>query len=192
MAIAADRAIIEGLADQLQQTYARLLDVLDSGNDETLHRRMAASAPSMAFHVWHAARIADRFGARLPGLLPNHGSESGAERWEADAVAERWNLDSERLGAEQNAKGLSDEDAEQIQLPGREELHRYAVEAFAGAQSALDLISDDDLGREVIGFQGQSEPLAATVCAQLQHAARHLGMIEALRGVMGERGTATA
>ena len=88
--------------------------------------------------------------------------------------------------------GLSDEDAERIALPGRDELRAYAVSAFGAAEAALDGMDDADLARVVVGMQGHEEPLSTTVSGQLQHAARHLGMIEALRGVLGEHGTATA
>lgn len=189
----ATRAVAGGLADQVDRTYGRLLTVLDATPDEHLYERVAPTAPSIAFHVWHAARLADRFGARVPGLLPELAERLGprTERWEADAVATRWGLDPAALGEEQNAMGLADDDAGRIALPRRAEIRAYAASAFAAAGEALAAIDDELVGRTVVGLQGREEPLATTITGQLQHAARHLGMIEALRGVLGERGTAT-
>jgi hypothetical protein len=45
--------------------------------------------------------------------------------------------------------------------------------------------------RLVTGDNGDASPLGHAIADQLSHTARHLGMIECLRGVQGLRGTAT-
>ena len=52
---------------------------------------------------------------------------------------------------------------------------------------------DDDrvLERRVVDLYGDTETIGDVILNHLSHADRHLGMIEALRGVLGERGTAT-
>ncbi len=190
----AGREVAAGLADQVHRTYERLLKVLDSTEEAHLFERLAPTAPSVAFHVWHAARLADRFGARVPTLLPELERRLGTrhERWVADEVATSWGLDPTALGEEQNAMGLADDDAGRIALPDRAAIRGYAVSAFAAAEEVLDAVDDEMVGRTVVGLQGREEVFATTISGQLQHAARHLGMIEALRGVQGERGTATS
>jgi hypothetical protein len=52
---------------------------------------------------------------------------------------------------------------------------------------------DDDaiLERTVVDLYGDDTTIGDVILNHLSHADRHLGMIEALRGVLGERGTAT-
>jgi hypothetical protein len=45
--------------------------------------------------------------------------------------------------------------------------------------------------RRVVDLHGDEEPLSEVILGLLSHTARHLGMIEGLRGVAGDRGTAT-
>jgi hypothetical protein len=45
--------------------------------------------------------------------------------------------------------------------------------------------------RAVTDSDGDSTTLGASIAGQLSHTARHLGMIECLRGIQGLRGTAT-
>jgi hypothetical protein len=45
--------------------------------------------------------------------------------------------------------------------------------------------------REVPGYRGGPMTIGFLVTDQLEHLCRHLGMIEALRGVQGLSGTAT-
>ena len=87
--------------------------------------------------------------------------------------------------------GLSNEAAQGVVLPDGATLLAYATRTFAATAQATLAVADrrfistgrDPLGREIT--------VGGAVINHLLHLGRHLGMIEALRGVMGVQGTAT-
>jgi hypothetical protein len=59
-------------------------------------------------------------------------------------------------------------------------------------EHVLGTIEDDPvLERIVVDLYGDETEIGEAILNHLSHADRHLGMIEAVRGVVGERGTAT-
>ena len=60
------------------------------------------------------------------------------------------------------------------------------------ADGALAAIGDEQMHESVTDADGQGVVLGEAIADQLSHTARHLGMIECLRGMQGLRGTATA
>ena len=170
------------LSDRFARTHAWILEALEPLDDAALGHQIGPHAPSIAFHAWHVARWADRVQARL-GAAP--------ELWESNRVAQRWGLDEVALGTHATGMGLDDEASASLPLPPKEELLAYIREAFGAADRAAAALRDEDLEVEVIDHYDRPAPRAKILIAHTGHSSRHLGMIEALRGVEGDQGSVT-
>ncbi len=118
------------------------------------------------------------------------------EVWDAEGFAERWlaSLGAERLGFGATGMGMDDDASTRIPLAGKDVLLDYSRRVFASCGQALEPLSDSDFGRacpNVMYERDEDTSVGQLVLMHLGHAGRHLGMIEALRGVMGERGSST-
>jgi hypothetical protein len=80
------------VVDRFQHYQELTLEFVKGMSDERLYWRPSAVAPSIAFHVWHIARWADRTQAVLANLTPELTARlgSGREIWEAEDVARAW------------------------------------------------------------------------------------------------------
>ena len=175
-------SVAELLAWRLAKGHEWILEALDPLDDAALHQQLGPRAPSIAFHAWHVARWADRVQARL---------DRSEELWDRDSVASRWGLTDAALGKHGTGMGLDDDASAALPLPGKDELLAYIRAAFAAADRAAAAVRDDDLETVVIDHYDKEAPKARIIVMHTGHASRHLGMIEALRGVQGERGTAS-
>ena len=148
-------------------------------------------APAIRFHLWHIARWADIVGAHLPTMGAAPGAPAPREIWEAEGLAVAWGFAGRDLGFRETGMSLPDVAVLALPFPTDTTLRRYAERTFAVAAEATEAIDEarfvragrDPLGREII--------VGDAVLNHLLHVGRHLGMIEALRGVLGLRGTAT-
>lgn len=156
-----------------------------------LRTRPSRTAPSVAFHAWHIARWADRHAAAMSVWLNPSSAES--EVWVARGFTERWGLTGVELGEYGGTgAGLDDDASAALPLPERELLLEYVTEAFQALEAVLGRVDHDAiLERHVVDLYGDDSSIGDVILNHLSHADRHLGMIEALRGVLGERGTAT-
>jgi hypothetical protein len=94
------------------------------------------------------------------------------------------------MGLRDTGTGMEDESADQLQLPAKDELVRYARRAFAHVDVVVSALPDDDL-YEVMPDDADGDTYAEQILGWIDHDARHLGMIEAMKGLLGLRGTAT-
>jgi hypothetical protein len=181
------------LAERLAKTHARLIEIVADLSEDQVGWRLDLHAPPIGFHLWHMARWADRVQATLPAMSAALGERLDApgEIWEANALARQWGWQTEQLGYGQTGMELGDELAAELQLPSRDVLVDYARQAFAAANSAFGALDDSLLQERGIDIYGRENSVAYVLLVHLSHASRHLGMIEALRGVGGLRGTAT-
>jgi hypothetical protein len=183
-------ASLLGEVQALHGDFARAIDGVD---DQTWAARPAATAPSIGFHLWHTARWADLFQARFPGFAPDLARLGPNEEiWSRDRLASRWKLEG-TLGREDSGWGLDDDASAALVLPPPGDLRAYVTEAFAAAERVLGGIGDDELFLETDNIYGADERWVVLdhFTWHLGHGARHLGMIEALKGVLGMRGTVT-
>lgn len=170
------------LADRVARTHELIRKVADACTDDELTWHPGPTAPPITFHLWHLARWADRWAEAL-------GAPS--QVWTRRGLASAWAFPAE-LGGGETGMHLPDEEAVDLPFPGRDELSAYLAESFAHLEEALGRLTDADLLREEDDLLGVRAPLGESLLRQLSHASRHLGMIEALRGVRGSHGTATA
>lgn len=182
----------EGVASQIgermHQIDQQVLSVLRNESEDKLHWTEGTTAPSIAFHVWHIARYSDRNQA----MLANISGGSGTEIWESQGIADRWGLDTSKLGGVQTGMGMSDTDSANLTLPERADLLAYTEWTIRLLEEQIARLDDQSLSTDVSAPSGSSTTVGAALLSHLTHASRHLGMIEALRGVQGERGTASA
>jgi hypothetical protein len=181
------------LAERLAKTHARLLEIVADLTEDQVGWRPDPHAPPIGFHLWHMARWADRVQATLPGMSAALGARLGAggEVWEINTLAHQWGWQAERLGYGQTGMELGDELAAELRLPHKDVLVEYARQAFAAADRTFAALDDQLVHERGVDIYGRENSVAYVLLVHLSHASRHLGMIEALRGVRGLRGTAT-
>jgi hypothetical protein len=147
---------------------------------------------SVAWHLWHASRwddvLAAIFCQKSPTLAERVGTTE--QLWHRESVAAAWGLPIGELGLRDAGTGLADDVADSLVLPDRRVVRAYAEGAFAFAASVLGSI-DDHLYLQPAPGDPDGDTYGANILIYAGHDDRHLGMIEAIRGVLGLRGTAT-
>lgn len=181
------------IAGRVHEQQTLFLAVTTDLTDEQLSWRAGLHAPAIRFHLWHIARWADLVQANLPAMSPDLLTRlgPGTEIWEHERLAVAWGLAATDLGFRATGMSLADEAAAALPLPPRAPLLDYATRAFAAVDRAVAAV-DDDLfviaGRDLLDREAT---IGTAILNHLLHVGRHLGMVEALRGVQGLRGTAT-
>jgi hypothetical protein len=179
------------------KTNRTMLAFLQKRSDEELRWSMDSGNP-IAWHAWHVARWGDNLQAAVPGMTPVLGQRlgSGVQIWYSQGIAEKWGFTGSDLGYDQTGMDMSDEAARQLVFPVRTILLDYIKQVFAAAERAVSAIDAEQfVSREqpqpmTEGIWGDST-VGAAVLSHVTHTSRHLGMMEALLGLQGQRGTAT-
>ncbi len=172
------------LRDRFAVTHGLLVEAGRAASEDDLRWQAAPTAPPIAFHLWHCARWADRWAEAL------RSGPAMPQRWERDGLGARWGFPAD-LGGGATGMSLPDERAAALPYPPRAELLAYLEAATTELEAALAELDDDDLAVGADDLLGARAPLGDSLLRQLAHANRHLGMIEALRGVRGGHGTVT-
>ena len=169
--------------------------------DQFVHA-FSQDAPPIGWHLWHMARFADRLQAKL--ALVTDGS-AGLELWHRDEIPSQWNLSSDRLGVFESGMGQAHADALATTVrAGQIAIMDYADAVFKTCNDTTGKLADSDFERVYygvrdFGYDGETgkvwatEPEESTVAQDLifhaSHGCRHMGMMEALRGLLGTAGT---
>jgi hypothetical protein len=178
------------MAEWIEWSQDAVLESMAATDPALVGRRPAATAPSIGFHAWHLARWADRHGVALAGWV-DPTQPAPDEIWVAQNVAASWGFGSLELGEYGIGAGLDDDASAALPLPGPDEIGAYAKVSFDGLVAAIGGLDDAILERQVVDLYGDDETMASVLLNLLSHTDRHLGMIEGIRGVLGEHGTAT-
>lgn len=162
-------------------------------DDDVIHARPGEHAPSIAFHLWHIARWADLFQSRFPTFSEGLARLGPREQiWESRGLAATWGMPAS-MGRNDSGWGLDDDASASLPLPGKDELLGYASSAFAAAEQVFGSLEDEELMTESSNVYDEDPwKVIDHVDWYTGHGARHLGMIEALKGVLGRRGTVTS
>lgn len=187
------------LLDWLEWSQRHVLESLRATDPGFVRSQPAASAPSVAFHAWHLARWADRNQAALARWVADAAIGAGHERsrerpeiWEARGLSSAWGFDGIALGDYGGiGAGLDDGASAALPLPDVPELAAYAESAFDALASAVGVLTPEQVELEVIDLYDDRSTIAEVIASIISHTDRHLGMMEAIRGVLGERGTTT-
>lgn len=185
-------SVVESLVGEIAFIHGSFLGAVEDLDDERFRSRPGSKAPSIAFHLWHTARwpdaLQERFGSFAPQLVRFVGRE---QIWTARQLAGTWGL-GDRLGEEATGMGLDDDASAALPLPARDDVVSYARQAFTAAEEVLRGVEDDEFFVWTADFYGEGDWVVIDHFGwHLTHASRHLGMSEALKGVLDVRGTAT-
>lgn len=181
------------IAARIAKAHEQVLHLAADLPEEALRWQAGPLAPAIRFHLWHLARWADTVQARLPTLTPPLARRLGAteEIWLSEGLAQRWGLTPGQLGGGDTGMGLDDDASGALPLPDREALLGYTRRAFAVAEQRCAALDPADLDAPCTDLYGNVNVVGDVLLSHLTHVNRHLGMIEALRGVQGARGTAS-
>ena len=144
----------------------------DSGlTDAQLHFIPPGESHSIAWVLWHAARMEDRFVQRIFQDRPTE--------WETGGWARRTGLPAAGFGT-----GQTTAEASAIRIADRAAFAQYAARVAALTDAFLGGLTDDDLAREVrvravetVGF--------AINRHLVTHLNGHRGEVNLLRGMLG-------
>lgn len=175
------RAHMDVLGARLAIAHRQLMDAVERVSDADRTWHPAPTAPPIAFHLWHAARFADRWAEVVSG---------NPQRWHREGLAVKWDFPP-ALGRGDAGMELPDDEAALLPFPGRDQLGTYLRGAFSDLEQAVGSLDDEAALRETDDLFGVQAPLLDSLTRHYGHINRHLGMIEALRGVRGGHGTAT-
>ena len=170
-------AVFERAREERRWTHNQVLTLAEALTDEQVLWRPGPHAPSIGFHVWHLARWADHDAHRFDG---------SPEIWVSESLATAWGFPA-GLGEADAGTGMGDDASELLVLPGKAQLSEYARAAFASLDETAERL-------EAAALSAPGTGVADTVEVTITygtHDNRHLGMIEALRGLLGISGTAT-
>ena len=183
-----DDFILEQVRVGYRRTHAAILDVANK-SDEVAFAKPFGNANSIAFNLWHVARWDDSLFESAASAIPELADQLGRPQqlWTRESLQERWGLPAE-LGGGAAGTGLPKDDAHGLVLPHRSVLIDYAQRVFDDFAERMKRLDESALARTVPPKNERT--IAHWVLYYWEHAARHLGMMEALRGVLGEAGSA--
>ena len=173
------RSLTQTLSRSFTLAHERLLTAAESMSPEQFTWSAAPGLHSVAWQLWHVARWDDVFASYLHKALAQ---DPRAQIWEREALAGRWGLILGSMGRRDTGTEMSDEAAEAMRFPAQNEVVGYARLAFAYADEAITLISDEQLlAAAKVDPDGDTKLDNALI--YIEHLSRHLGMIEAIRGL---------
>lgn len=161
---------------ELARTAARDL------SDSQLRTSLGSKSLPIGWHLWHMARWSDRLHSRL---------NKAREIWTVRGLAVEWGWEPSALGEGESGMEMQENAALALPIPAKGRLGEYVDECFESLSGTMSLTSDDDLHAVIQDFYGRNTELGAMLLNHTSHMDRHLGMIEALRGMGGHKGTAT-
>jgi uncharacterized damage-inducible protein DinB len=169
-----------------------ILEVVDDLTEEQFQRRFGPSVHSIAWQVWHCARWEDWLASKLPVLNPRLQQRIGTpkELWQVEGLAVKWAFPDGEMGTHDTGTKMPPDEADALTMPAKDELLRYTRQAFARLDSVLEQLSPGDL-YELMPDDPDGDTYADQVMFWVEHDARHLGMIEAMKGLLGLEGSAT-
>ncbi|MQA01082.1 MAG: DUF664 domain-containing protein [Dehalococcoidia bacterium] len=149
----------------------RALTDARNGTDEQLHFVPEHGSHSIAWCLWHTARIED--------LIMN-----GRVRQQQPIWDETW---SQRTGlpADGFGTGQSDEDAQQVRITDIAAFIEYQEAVWDSTREFLESATDADLEREVPTRNGTESVGQAISLHMLGHFNGHRGEMNLLRGMQG-------
>jgi uncharacterized damage-inducible protein DinB len=161
---------LEMLKDNLNSTHRAYFNARQ-GTDEQLHFVPTDGSHSIAWCLWHTARMEDNL---------VQGTYRGTTTLWNDDWAARTGLPADGLGV-----GMSDDDAQGLHLKDSDAFFEYIDTVWAATAEFLDGMTADDLDREV-GLGERIEKLGNSISLHMVgHFSSHRGEINWLRGTQG-------
>jgi uncharacterized damage-inducible protein DinB len=164
----ANEVLVDGF-DRVKETVHEAVEGLD---EDRLAHRPDAEANSIAWLVWHLARVQDDHVADV------------AEReqvWTAQGFADRFGLPFE---AAATGYGFSPEQVAQLRIGSTELLLEYAAAVHAQTAQFLQRLSDDDLDRVVDTRWDPPVTLGVRLVSIINDDQQHVGQAAYVRGLL--------
>jgi hypothetical protein len=151
---------------------------------------------SIGWNLWHIARWDDYLAEVLIRQTPSLGHLGPARQvWNERNIAIQWGLDSADLGLEDGGTSLTDVQAAAMAFPSKEAVIEYAEEAFDHLDAILPELDDSLIPQILPTVTTEAfpthDPYGVTVLEMFRHTCEHLGTMEALKGMLGLRGSVT-
>ena len=187
----------EFLLDQIRVGYRRthesLIDVAQKSDEISFHKPYG-TANSIAFNFWHVARWDDSLFPSMAQHVTELAEPLGhpEQLWTRENIGQRWLLPSE-LGGGAAGTGLPQDTALAAEASRTlAQLLSYATRVFDEFADRIKRLDTAALERTLPPQNNKKNErtVGHWLLYYWEHAARHLGMIEALRGVHGESGSA--
>ena len=160
------------IKDMLSFIQGGFRDARDGQTSEQLHYVPDGESHSVAWVLWHAARIED--------LLVNGAWQGKPEIWREGEWAAKTGLPERGFGT-----GQSTEEAAAVRITDLDAMWEYQDAVNTNTQAFLDGLSDDDLDRE-IKLGDRDETLGESITLHLcTHLNGHRGEINLIRGMHG-------
>jgi len=172
----------KALVQQVTTLHKLALAVTSELTEEQLSWFPGPDAPCPGWHFWHLARWADILQAGRPGR-----EGRGEQIWLAENLAAKWGHSPESLGPLAAGQGMETD----VCLAGKEALLDYGRRAMAAADEAVAHLEASHLGLPSQLRAAGPSTVGEDLVFYVGHSSRHLGMLEALRGALGLKGTAT-
>jgi uncharacterized damage-inducible protein DinB len=163
--------MVEYIKNLLAFAHRALADATN-GTPEQLHFVPEHGSHSIAWCLWHTARVED--------LVINARARQAPQVWNEE-WAERTGLPFEGMGT-----GMSDDEASEIRVKDIEALRAYQQAVWKQTEEYLNSITDEDLEKEVPRRDGGTETIGQGISLHmLGHFNGHRGEINLLRGMQG-------
>ena len=171
-----------------------ILGLAEGLSDEQLLWTPDGYNNSIGFNLWHIARWSDNLIAETLKEFPALEIDLGepTEIWEQESLAEKWELPPVLYPG---GTGLSDEAVEGLRFPAKEEMIAYLRKTFQRTEEFIEKVDARYPGSELITDETLHKTLTDlrwNLYYYLMHHCRHLGMMEALKGLLTGRGSASA
>ena len=177
----------EIIASRLQRLNTQLLATVDVLTEEEASTWPTSTAPSCKWHLWHMARWADY----VQALLPPVGLEETCELWESEQFAEKWRFNGIDLGMWGAGSGLGNKNGRSLPLPNLPEVRAYAKKVFNRLEIRVGKFDELSFNTPFTDWHDVDTSIGDAMVGYLAHANRHLGMLEAISGVLGKDGSVT-
>jgi hypothetical protein len=163
-------------ADVLIDGFGRVVEtalaVVDGLSDEDLATRPAPDANSIAWLVWHAARVQDAQVAEVAAL---------EQVWTAQQFVDTFDLP---VGRDGTGYGHSSEDVGKVRAPA-DLLASYAKAVHDQTIQYLRQVGEEDLERVVDERWDPPVTLGVRLVSVLHDDAQHVGQAAYVRGLLG-------
>jgi hypothetical protein len=183
-------------ARHYRDCHKKAVGMVDELSEEQFQWRPSPGPQSIGWNLWHIARWDDYFAEVLVAGTPSLSSIGPPRQiWKSREVARRWGLDPAALGLEEGGTYLTDQAAAAITLPSKKDVIDYATEAFDHLDRVLPELDDSLLEKILPSIKTESFPDDYSYGDNTQefliHAYEHLGTMQALKGMLGFRGSVT-
>ena len=190
------------LKERVYSVHEWLIQAGESVNGDQFAHVFSTNAPPIGWHLWHMARFGDRLQSKMAAITEDR---PVSEIWYREDVAASWNLQADRLGVFESGMGQAHADAQaSIVSAGQSKVVDYAGAVFAACDKTISKLTESDMEKTYFGIRGYAydgktgrvwanEPKESVIAEDLifhsNHGSRHMGMMEALRGLLGTAGT---